>query len=572
MFVNSPDNRQRDLFDDILMTLPEAKRMKAINSPQYGFFREIFCRIDEAPFAVLYPASTGRPNAPVNAMVAALVLRELRGWTYDELFERIDFDMLTRLALGLCDMADSPFCYATLFNFQQRLLQHETTQGVNLLEQTFRLLTAQQLRRFAVDGSIQRADSFRAMSNIARYGRVRLLVEVLIRLHRILNPTDQARFAEAMAPYVADSSEHYVYRLEDAALPRHLDALASLYARLHAELGEAYAHEPAYQTFARVLAEQFELGDDGAIRVRERREISSGSLQSPDDPDATYNAKCGKPQRGHKVNVTETAHPDNDLDLITDVAVDANNVHDGTQLAERLASLKELTPELAELHTDGGYGSSVLDPEIADRQILHVETGSIIGHGEVPFTYSTSDAGEITVSCPHQSVKATPTAKQLKATFAPAICAECPLRDSCRSIPRRAGRYLYFDRQVVSSYQRSQNIHRIPESRRKLRANVEATMKAFTGLFNHKGKLRVRGRARARLQILSAAIAINFGRLYRHLAGLSDPTATSASRPSHTVGPWAACRPLPAIWPAQYSPLAGIIARPRPTTPQQHAA
>jgi len=113
MFTENSSPSQRNLFDDILLSLPEAKRRKALQSKDYAFYREIFSRIDESVFSVMYSSGAGRPNAPVNCMAGALILRQLKNWTYEQLFEQLDFNMLTRLALGLTGMSETPFCPAT---------------------------------------------------------------------------------------------------------------------------------------------------------------------------------------------------------------------------------------------------------------------------------------------------------------------------------------------------------------------------------------------------------------------------------------------------------------------------
>jgi hypothetical protein len=531
MFTESTAHRQRDLFDDMLLSLPEAKRKKALASEEHGFYREVFSRIDESLFAPLYPSQRGRSNSPVNAMVGAIVLREVRHWTFEELFARLDFDILTRLALGLTNLSDAPFCPATLFNFQNRLLDYEREHGINLLETVFDQLTAGQLKRFGVKTDIQRCDSFRAMSNIASYGRVRLLIEVLLRVVRILSDADRKRVAAVLHDYLGQTADNYVYRLDAADLPRELDKLASIYVGLEKELGKTYEDQPAWQMFERVLSEQFET-DDGSVRVKERKELGSGTLQSPDDPDATYNAKGGKPQKGHKVNVVETASPDNDLNLIVDVATDANNVSDGAMLSERMDGLKERTPDLAEMHTDGGYGGSALDPKMEAHKVLHVETGTKMGKARVNMQYTATGDGGYEVTCPRRTVIAERTRKRWKADFHEGICTGCPHVDQCPTEQRKGRRTLYFEESWALSSIRSRNIELIPEKRRKLRANVEATMKQFTGCFNHKGKLRVRGRSRAAFQMLAMAMAINFGRIFRNRQSRPGANADRAVMPA----------------------------------------
>lgn len=52
----------------------------------------IFSNIDEMIFAPLYSDKrNSRPNAPVNVIVGALILKELNGLTDDEIIEECDF-------------------------------------------------------------------------------------------------------------------------------------------------------------------------------------------------------------------------------------------------------------------------------------------------------------------------------------------------------------------------------------------------------------------------------------------------------------------------------------------------
>jgi hypothetical protein len=529
MFRKNEGHRQRDIFGRENFGLSESKYEKALQSREYRFYEEVFCRIDEGIFEPLFSGGWGRPNAPLNSMVAAMILREVRHCTYEELFRSLDFDVLTRMAIGLTDMSETPFCPATLFNFQDRLVQHEREGGPNLFEQLFHSITGDLLERFGVDASIQRCDSFAAMSNIANYGRVRLLVEVLLRLYRVLKASDREKLDSILQPYTSQSSDNYVYRMNPADLPRELAQLSEIYVQVFELLGDSYAEDPVYRTFKRVIAEQFEVRGDGAVRVRRSKEIASGSLQSPDDPDATFSAKSGRKQKGYKVNISETATPGNELNLINDVSVAPNNVHDGTMLAERMDVIKEHTPELNEMHTDGGYGGSALDPKMSEHEVLHIETGSKMGKARVNMTYESTHDG-YQVSCPLQTSPAGRTRKRWKADFNNEICGGCPHREQCPTVQHRRKRTLYFDESWAKSSIRSRNIERIPEERRKLRANVEATVDEFTGCFNHKGKLRVRGLARSTLQILAAAMAVNFGRVFRFRIKRGAPSTPRPNR------------------------------------------
>lgn len=103
MFAKNTAHLQQSLFG-IDNQLPESKRKKLYQSKEYLFYNLIFCNIKEEDFAPLFSATGSRPNAPVNSLVSAAILLSHNGWTVEELFTRIDFDLLTRAALGLTNL------------------------------------------------------------------------------------------------------------------------------------------------------------------------------------------------------------------------------------------------------------------------------------------------------------------------------------------------------------------------------------------------------------------------------------------------------------------------------------
>ena len=85
--------------------------------------------------------------------------------------------------------------------------------------------------------------------------------------------------------------------------------------------------------------------------------------------DATYRDKNSHTNTGQEINVLEIAHPDNPINLVTDVAVNPNNIDDSQVLGGRLDRIKQNTPDLNELHFDGGYSSSDNDEKFDDYGI-----------------------------------------------------------------------------------------------------------------------------------------------------------------------------------------------------------
>ncbi len=109
MFRENTTHLQTSFFD-IERQLSESKRKKIRESEEYNFYQLIFKKIKEENFAVLYSENGSRPNSAVNIMVSAIILAYRKGWTIKEMLEQIDFNLLTRTALGLNKMDDAAFC------------------------------------------------------------------------------------------------------------------------------------------------------------------------------------------------------------------------------------------------------------------------------------------------------------------------------------------------------------------------------------------------------------------------------------------------------------------------------
>jgi len=510
-------NSQPELFS---FTLELSKKQRDLleNSREKWFYNLIFSGINEDNFKPLYSEKASRPNIAVNILVSAIIMKELKGISYDELMESMMFDMRFKVALGLFSIDEEPFSRATLFNFQNRILEYEQQTGINLIEQVFDNLTSQQIKQLKLKADIQRTDSTLVSSNIRKYSRIQLLIEVLIRLERILDETDKRQITEQLQAYLKTGSEKYIYGLKSNELPHELEKLGKVYHTIHTEINEnnSYQAKKEFINFERAYKEHF-IVVNHQINPKPTEELNSGMLQSPDDQDATYRKKKEQQSKGYTINGTETANPDNPIQLLTDITVNPNNVDDSVILNERIDGIKEKTPELNELHTDGGYGSEGNDKKLAESEIMQITTAVRGRESEIEkkIEQSSQPPDAYTVKCPQQTTESTPTKKRHKVRFDLNICKQCPLKEKCR-IFKNKGRY-YFTHADYLLNKRNSNINEIPKERRKIRPNVEATMKEFKTR-TPGGKLKVRGLFKTSLFAFSVGIAINFGRIYRHIA------------------------------------------------------
>lgn len=517
MFRKNEKHRQENLFG-LTNTLPEKVLKKARGTEEYYFYNLIFSHIDEQQFSVLFSDEMSRPNAPVNCLVGAIILQSRRRWSFEELFTQLQFNILVRFALGLDDLETMPFCRATLFNFQNRLSGHHARTGENLLESVFDRLTQKQLNTLKIKTSIQRTDSTFAASNIRNFTRLQLLIETLLRTERILNEKDSKRFKSHLAGYVKGTSGQYIYPLKNSDIPHELEQIAKAFGWVFDTFKSRYGSDPVFSVFERVFREQFKK-DQGAVIPRDPKELHSGCVQSPDDLDATYRNKGGKKSKGQTIHVTETAHPENDLNLLTDIQVTANNIDDSRVLNDRIDHMKEKTPELKEHHFDSAYGSSGVDEKYETHQINPVQTGLKGKRAEVLIRIDQLTKDTYQVHCPYQKAGVYKNRKYYRARFDPTKCQECPDWDKCSVKSTTKGRIYDFSHQDYLRQKRLRSRDNLPPERKNLRNNVEATINEFACRMP-RGKLKVRGHFKTSLFAYTVGISSNFGRIYRYL---TDP-------------------------------------------------
>ena len=210
---------------------------------------------------------------------------------------------------------------------------------------------------------------------------------------------------------------------------------------------------------------------------------------------------------------------------MTDVAVNPNNIDDSDVLGERLDRIKQKTPDLDELHFDGGYGSSDNDEKFDEYGITPIQTAVRERQSTVTIDIEQVSENEYKVICPQRTVTSQPTRNRHKAEFDLEQCHRCPHRNQCPAITMKKYNVFYFSHEDYLARRRQNRIHEIPKERRKLRNNVEATINEFVCKMPRR-KLKVRGDFKAAVFAYSVAIPITFGRIYRLI--LDDPEYSKA--------------------------------------------
>jgi hypothetical protein len=209
------------------------------------------------------------------------------------------------------------------------------------------------------------------------------------------------------------------------------------------------------------------------------------------------------------------------------VTVKANNKDDSSILNERIEGLTKKTPDLNELHFDGGYGSVENDRLFDKYNITPIQTGVRGPSAAVDIRIEQKSSNEYLVTCPYQSVLSIPTLTKNKALFDKEICKGCSVAHKCLSQIFKYHSIYYFSHDYYIRKCRHEMIKTIPKERRKIRCNVEASVQEFVRRTKN-GKLKVRGRFQTAVFAYTTAISVNFGRIYRHtIKNLPKPTPNS---------------------------------------------
>jgi len=543
MFRSNKRYQQPALLSSV-NALPEKRRQRLETSWAGTFRAQLFSRIKEDAFSVLYAGEPSRPNTPVNVLVSLETLKAGFGWSDDELYDHFLYDLQVRYAVGYESLDDGDFELRTLYNFRRRLSQYNLAQGTNLIERAFVDITDQQITALAVATGRQRMDSTQIASNIVWMSRLQLAVEALQRLHRLLNESDRQRYADLVAPYVGETAGHYVYRVKGwSATVEQLQPLGQALHRLLQAMAPDYSQEPAYQVAARLFSEQFQVVDETA-QAKPNDSISASSLQSLDDVEATYREKNHVPYKGYVANVTETCAPDNPLQLITAVQVAPNSTEDGALLVAALPELKQRTA-LDTLHTDGAFGGPQSDVVLREQQVTLIQT-AITGPRPsanmmrlADFAISQDAQGvPLALTCPQGQcvpVLADPAAQRFIVDFAATTCALCPLYLAGRCPPqpdhRRRSFRLRFTQADVDKAQRHRRSRAAGADGHNWRAAIEATIRSVKHPFPA-GKLPVRGLFRVTCMIIATAAMTNVRRIQRYLADLRLKTAEPGPCPA----------------------------------------
>ena len=430
-------------------------------------------------------------------MAGLMLIMEFMDWTKDQALDAYCFHMNVHYALNLEPVAQELSIrtlerYIALFeedDLAKKVLHEVTTRLVDLL---------------ALRIDQQRLDSTHVFSDMAQFGRTRLMGVAIKRFlsqvkrhapqdYQVLDETLRRRYAPSEHQLFADTAKGTEAR-------RHLrqQVAEDLYGLIrHFADRPEHTGRSTYKTMERIFSEQCQVEQE-MVTVKDK---TGGSvMQNPSDPDATYDGHKGP---GYQVQIAETCHPDNEVQLITCAIGQTAAEPDPKAVAPVLEDLKasNLLPE--QMLVDSAYSS---DANVCQAEQQGVELVGPVPAGTDPSKdihslsiddFVVDESCEVVQCCPaghepQSSVHDVSTGKTR--TVMPATaCGACEYLDEC---PIRKGREEFYLEHTASQRRlagrRREEATEAFRQRYRLRAGIEGTnsgLKRRMGM----GRVRVRG-------------------------------------------------------------------------------
>jgi len=346
------DPTQAELFD----------AFQSILSPlAYGKLRHGWQHLFRCAILKLLPAKTlgehfhpamGRPTKELYSMAGLLFIMEFRDWTHEEAADAYMFNVDLQYALNL-KPEDQSLCRRTLERYIALFRSDELAQEI------MHDVTAELVKLLDLDVSKQRLDSTHIESNMAKFGRIRLMATAVRRFLVQLKRHDEQAYGQIRESvrqrYEATPQAIFGWKkLDDDGVNELRQSVAEDLACLVETFRDRHGDFPgvraAYQMMAKVFEQQCEVvGERVAVRKHPGGEI----VCNPSDPEATFDGHKGS---GYQVQLSETCGADNEVQLIVSAIPETACQTDSAALAVVIEDLNRSGFKPAKLTADTAYG------------------------------------------------------------------------------------------------------------------------------------------------------------------------------------------------------------------------
>ena len=432
-----PNDSQQLSLDDPYYSMSDREKKFLGKSWSSYFADHIFPKINEDRFSVLYSDnSASRPGTPVNIVFGALLIKDMRNQSDDDLLESMLFDYRYQYALHTSSMESQPLSDRSLGRFRQRAYEYEQKTGIDLIQQEIESLSAEMAMMMKIDGTMKRMDSLMVAANIKKLSRLELLYTCLANLVNELADKG-TKLPEDIIHYTEKEDRNKViYHNHSDETSEKIDAVLKDCKTVLDLCGDSYDESSNYILLKRVLSEQTITNDDGSYRLRTKEDggMTGKILQNPSDPDATFRDKAGKQNRGYVANVVESVGDKGSIVTSFDFA---QNIHSDSEFAKETIEKLGKQDEKVTLVSDGAFGSTE-NIVLAAKNNIDLVTTNLTGKAvnDIYADFEFSEDGRSVIKCPCGYTPKTctynPTSEQCSITLDSKQCKNCPFKDKCK--------------------------------------------------------------------------------------------------------------------------------------------
>jgi hypothetical protein len=514
-----PNAVQQINMEDALLNLPPRVKKFVEKSWSAGFSEIIFPQINEKRFAVLYsdnPAT--RPNTPVNAIIGALIIKELFSLTDEDLLESILCDVRFQVALRTTSFKEQPFSDRTFSRFRERLYYHELNTGEDLLKEEMVDLAEAFRKYLNIEPTLKRMDSLMVASGSKKMSRLEILYTCVANLVKQLHKNGETTLVQPLQTYLKEEHRNQIiYHQRHEDLDQRLNAVIQDAKHLMDLMPVISQQTEAYHHLVRVMEEQTHTDDTGTTIAKPKKDISTQSMQNPSDPDATFRWKSGQNHKGYVAHVVETTGKEGSM--ITAYEYQPNT-HSDNEFCRK--TIEEMGPqkEKTTLVADGAYASTE-NTLMAEANNIDLVTTSLFGKApnEVQAHFKLDTENHKVLKCPAGKKPYKTCYSQqtgiYRASFTLSACQDCPLRNQCGMKPQKKSNYVMITEKTVqrAKYLQKYSLPKYQELAR-IRNGVEGIPSVLRRK-HHVDQMPVRGYLRSKMWFGFKITAINVKRVLK---------------------------------------------------------
>ncbi|MDR2367072.1 MAG: transposase [Deltaproteobacteria bacterium] len=596
------------------------KRLAGLEKGWPNAFKEgVLPHLAIKPLMPYFCKNNGRPTKDLKTMLGLLVLQDMCNLTDSDTLLRLQYDISFRWALDIQDANDDTLyiCPKTYYNFRRTIVTND------LADIIFNDTTCNLIDEFKVDYRLQRMDSMHFNTNMKRLTRLGVMSATVEKFLKTLRKEDSQAFnaidftlTDRYLGKDVQGHNPFGHVMPSENAKAMLTVAKDIFGLINAfQANPVVSGMPSFALLNRVFQDQCRVsyqekiqvdaeivlkGDDEAkfsdetsieetdsedvpegvvensniiaepkVELLPAKEISSGSLQNPTDPDATYSGHKGQ---GFHVQLVETyteADTESEgpmLNLITLVDVRPANEHDSAALVPAVDDLEKRGVKPEVLTADTAYGGDANSEYAASKgiELLSPVPGNTTnrsngkGTGKLTSDEKMSDAAqtlsfasenaawpEIYVNDPddttpvafrladfqsdnHGVIEGCPMGQKAetqrnpdntggRAYFDRNVCLRCPMCGLCPVLVSKNKAWLtYQDEQVRLDKRRTFQDSGEFRKRYRMRSGIEGTNSQLA----RKGakRLRIRGMMASKLKMNFKALGLNAMRVIKYLS------------------------------------------------------